>query len=419
MPDYFMSKAFPSMAHIYGNVIANGCNFYKSLLPPNFFKTVHINSRMAMSYHLGKNRYNEEQFLHKPKPILNITCVPDLSHEPEYMNSMFNDMAVINTANDFSQAHILYDASKEIALDFSMKVIKVNFEFISCFETSLAQWNTANVINSMGYHDGAPMNVDLVLEIQLPKDIIVQIAKINNFVIDASGNIVDIENFIKYLNGHSSLPITYKLKTSTGHNEFFFIYKQKSIVRFDGKVDIDEGEAKGDIRENFKITDRMYIITYAPSFFYFFTKSEEFALIDVAIKSEDILQDYIIPVFNVDYNLLFTDSIDGWQKYFESGYGFDKDTEKEEFKLSDMLSANSNIFKVLDYQNRHGITNQFFKIVLIKDKAYATAEEFVVTFEPTDAKCTIYNGDPSSAYFIIVYADTQYINSILTKIIEE
>lgn len=92
--------ANPSLAHTVGNVTFKMTNVLKNLFGPNFFKHVHIDTRMAYT-DFAKFINSRKEFIKKNKPILGIRPSVDITNDDIFLAFVLgvyvNRPAVLNS----------------------------------------------------------------------------------------------------------------------------------------------------------------------------------------------------------------------------------------------------------------------------------------------------------------------------------
>ena len=124
--------------------------------------------------------------------------------------------------------------------------------------------------------------IDLDMDIHLPYDLMVKLAKAAGFICDDSVNesILDPWGFVQYLNAHSQLPILYKMRYINSKHEFFVT--QRSTVN---PLDVDEGESDGQLMTNFNVSMQVEMRLPVPKCFLFYNEGKIES--SVAVEPDD------------------------------------------------------------------------------------------------------------------------------------
>ena len=121
--------ANPSLAHTVGNVTFKMTNVLKNLFGPNFFKHVHIDTRMAYT-DFAKFINSRKEFIKKNKPILGIRPSVDITNDDIFLSrSLFTTNTYgmsLQTASGFNMMP-LFKAPDAGALSYMMNRIRVIF----------------------------------------------------------------------------------------------------------------------------------------------------------------------------------------------------------------------------------------------------------------------------------------------------
>ena len=209
------------------------------------------------------------------------------------------------------------------------------------------------------------------------------------------------------MNSHSAYPTTYKMKNSTGNNEFFRFYPAQVDTVITG-LNIDDGSKKGMVFDEFNLSFTVTTEFYSAGLYYYFSPSVEAIdgyIFDMVADKE------IVPIFTVS-NLY--DSIgDNWEIYISTMYNLDNNGTDEELELSSIFDNG-----MINILNKH-IENdmdidRFMRVVVMKDNSMLNPTDYEMDF--STLVLTTLNGDINATYRLIIHVDKLYINEYTKNI---
>lgn len=404
---YILSGA--SLAHTYGNVTAFYTNFIKGLFPDDFFKTVHISSKIAFrEFNILQNK-NKEYFK-KSKPMLIIRPRMDINNSDEFLKGSYLTTRIANQldASDMGNLQdILIDNDNGKYLKYLMNRMTMLFDVSIIVETQLQQLNTVTFLKNALMCE-RPFMIPTCLENNIPRELMEKIAKDVGHNID---NEESSQKFVEYLNTHSLFPITYKMKNSTGNNEFFRYYPV-NIDTTVSQYDIDDGSKKGFVADTYTINFTVNAEFWIAGLFYYFSKTVNKI---AGIESSIIADGKIIPIFTVS-NIYDTQLPEGWKLYKSPMYKVDYTNRVDEMDISSLL--NSSLTACLKYHKDHNINNNIFiHISVMKDNvALERGKDFEIDFDKMILYT--YKTNNTSTYRLFIYVNPSYINNLISSIYE-
>jgi hypothetical protein len=170
--------------------------------------------------------------------------------------------------------------NKGLYLQLQFKTIKMNFQYKIRVDTRAEEFDTVERIKHKcraGYTETVD---DLLLDIHVPKYIISQIAFDNGIRMYDTGYPVDSFAMLKYLNSHSLVPFIYKLRCSTGNDEYF-IKVPGCVAHITTEMpDYDNGERQNMVDTNYSIDFVISIEMTAPYAYCYYSQQEQCYLCD-------------------------------------------------------------------------------------------------------------------------------------------
>lgn len=398
-----------SLAHTYGNVTCQIVEYLKSMFPDNYFNTVHVSSSIAYrQFNIFQN--SNKEFLKKRKPMLIVRPRVELNDQDVFLYNTYLTRRLTDNYMDTSFTNLqpfMYDTERGNCMKFLLNRLKILFDVTIVTETQIEQLNISHFFKNRVRQD-APFFIQTSLESYIPRELMRLIAEdIGTSVYDENGS---IKPFLDYVNGISIYPITYKMKNSSGNDEFFRHYPVNIDTTISG-LSIDDGSKKGFVSDIFTTTFTVSTEFNAAGLYYYFAANpEKIGNFSMNIKAED--DNKIIPLFTVD-SLHVEKPEEGWNVYCAPIYVV---TSKPD--ITDISGLINNSLKAcIDYHEKHGVNYSVFM-------RYKVLKDNVELIEGKDYKFNIdkfelitYNCNPNSTYRFIMYVNTLYINDLINDIL--
>ena len=209
---------------------------------------------------------------------------------------------------------------------------------------------------------------------------------------------------MRYLNGNSVYPITYKLQGSSGTEEFYRYYPV-NIDTIITNFNTDEGERTNHVTGKYQITFNLRCEFFGTGFYYLFTDKIK----DHKIISVDNNSSQIIPIFT---DVLTHDDIDlpmGWKLYASPSCRIEN---KNDSVCIDSL-FNDSIRKVLEFHLKKGIPiGEFFKLRVRKQgQLLQYGKDY--TFDLNTYTVNFINCNTYYTYKILIMLNIEYINTLI------
>ena len=406
--DYAVAQT--SLAHTYGNITCFIADYIKNLFPKNYFKTVHIATTIAhKQFSIFQN--SNKEFLKKSKPMLIVRPRIEMDDSSVFLYDTYMTTNTHNLYNDVSFTNLqpfVSDKDGGNYIKFLLNRLKLSFDVSIITETYMDALNQAHFLKNR-----LPINYYLFLptslESYIPRELLELVGDtIGIPLYDENGSVAP---FLEYINSHSDYPVSYKMKNSTGNDEFFRYYPCNVDTSFTG-LSVEEGNKKGQIVESCAVQLSLTAEFNAAGMYYFFTKKEK-KLDSFIVSMATNNKDKIIPLFT-QHDLYVPKYGVGWNVYCAPLYKVDTDTI-DTMDISSLF--NNSILYVLKYHNEHNIPlDMVIKAEVMKDNRKLTDEEFSVDFE--NLILTTRNCNMMSTYRFIVHINTSYINNLLNETYE-
>jgi hypothetical protein len=355
------------------------------------------------------------EFLKKSKPMLVIRPRLDLTDPDVFMSGtyftsrildkMLGDMDVNNLQEFIS------DPKNKFKVEYLMNRMKVYFDITTIVETQIQQINIANMFKNMVRQEH-PFFLNTYLESHVPKPLFTAMAQLMDIPLyDEFGN---TGPFLEALNMNTIYPITYKLKNSSGNDEFFRYYPVNVDTMITG-LTIDDGSKKGFIGDTYTMNFTISTEFYTSGLYYFFTHNKQVIdqiSLDIRLNNDT---SEIIPIFTVT-NYYRENLANGWKLYSSNMF-------KVESNKPDTLGMNSvlsrTIVEFIHYHNLHGIPIEtFLDIKMTKDNRLLEKDRGHYTLDYKNGVITTNVCNVYSTYRIFVYVNSLYINDLADDVLK-
>jgi len=403
----------PSLAHTLGNITAFITEYVKTLFPHNFFKTTHISSTISYRQ-MNEFRDKNMEFLKKTKPILVIRPRVDLMDQDVFMSgtyftsrildSMLGDVDV-NNLQEF-----INDPQNRFKVEYLMNRLKVYFDVTTIVETQMQQLNIANMFKNLVRQEH-PFFLNTYLEGHVPKPIFTAISKVIGVpMYDEFGN---TGPFLEALNMHTLYPVTYKLKNSSGNDEFFRYYPVNVDTAITG-LNIDDGNKKGFVGDSYTMNFTISTEFYTSGLYYFFTHHKQVInQMTMDMRNNNDTSE-IVPIFTIS-NFYRETLLNGWKLYSSNMYKVDS-SKPDTLGMNQILSQT--LVKFIQDHNRKGIPIEtFLDIKITKDNIMLDRERGHYTLDYKQGTITTNICNVYSTYRIFIYVNTLYINNLANEVL--
>ena len=408
---YYMSQT--SLAHTYGNIASFMTEYIKNMFPPDYFKTVAITSTIAYKQ-FDQLKNKEQDYFRRSKPKLIVRPRIELNDSETFL---YNTLLTTNLYGRYlgngesNLQDFIYDNERGNRVKFLLNRLKMYFDVTIAVETKMEQLNTAHYFNNIICTD-VPYFLSTCLESYVPRELFkIMGDDVGIPLYDENGS---VKPFLDYVNSVSSYPVSYKLKHSSGNDEFFRFYPVNLDVVM-SNLSIEDGEKKGFIDYEHRINFTYSVEFSAAGLYYYF--SENPLELDQYNTMLSVPQsDYIIPMYTVD-NLYTKRYAEGWNLYAAPIYKVDSDASSENPDVMDIEPLLNNSMKaIIDYHKKHGVPETVYLKIFVMKNSEILDEGIDYELDLNTYELITYNIDEEASYRLIIHTNTFYINNLLKDI---
>ena len=385
------SLCVPSLIYSYSVCIGYIRNWFLSKFPEDYFKSVYVEGKHA----LDEFKRPPGKLVKLPKPTLAIIPQPQWDFDNENLNWDYGDRyRFISMTND--KDVFFKDSKKEIFIGIRPDLLLVNFNFRMKVNTRAKQMDLYKYIQ-MSIGTDATSGEYVTMDFHFPYDLALQIAHDVGFKVE-NNKITDILGFLHYLNSHSNVPFTYKIRKDKNLDEFFIRCRNYIHIRQPNDLQVDDGERQGQISSNYIVEYDIQVRFPTPRFYrYFSSKAHQY------IKSVDDNGD--IKAYYVNYNAIPETNKNNWELYFTIDYEEDDIDKPLLINIKDIFKE-SDLQKVIDFTNKQAISPALFvDIHLYNDQVEIPIRVDWSRYALTTVGCV-----KAHVSRIAVYLDKEYVN---------
>lgn len=409
-----VAKASVSLAHTYGNVLSVFTQYIKDLLPPEYFKTVHVTSKIPFKdFDIFKN--TQKEFIKKKKPMLIIRPRIVLNDTERFLHGTYLTTRIFENENaqNFGELQPFFeDERKSVYLKYLLNRLTMELDVTMVVESQMEQINISHYIQNT-IRQNMSFMVPVALESNVSKEVLELLSKeVGIPMYDDRGS---VKPFLDYLNENSIYPITYKMKNSTGNDEFFRYYPTNVDVEF-RDLQIDDPSRKNFVNSSASINFNVRLEFNAAGMYFLYsstpTNDDKFVVIDISTGGGQSF----LPLFTAQKPGLESHLPIGWNLYTSSMFMIDDNVTED---ITDMHSLfNSSTLNTIDYVKATGTPiHTLITASVMKDNAMLVENvDYIINWKNLELKVTNCNSD--STYRLFIYINNKYVNEIVSNIID-
>ena len=404
LPDIKLNKyiSIPSTVHGYSLAIQFMRDWILDTFPKDYFKTVHVGGKHVFADYREFNKIQQQ--IKKPA----VAILPNLNtdYNRDTVDLIQGGLNVYTRRSPLYDDRFFHDKGSNIAIGIQFKELEMPFQIRMRVKTRAQQLDLLEYTR-INCRIGSTQTHFIDMDCHVPYDIILAIAMDMGFELIKDDNeeyhIRDIVGFLRYLNSHSKLPFTYKMRTINGKCEFFIRIKHcyTHISCLDG-ISIDEGERQGSLESNFHIEFNATLHFSVPSIYAYYSMQEHRVMNKEIGDIKALYQ--IISVKPPEVNEK------GWSQYLTTQY-IDDEKHIEYIDFKELLESKE-LQRVMEHNIDIGLSPAMFMDV----KLYNGQREIPIYLDWKNFRIVLNRDMESPVSDIAIYADLGYINTTLTNL---
>lgn len=401
-----------SIAHTYGNMTAFVTEKIKSWFHPDFFKTVNISSTIASRYFNVLQNTNKD-FMKKEKPYLIVRPRVVNGSDDAFLAGTFltNRIADVGAEHDPGNLQpFINDREKGLEIKFLMNRPKILFDITIMVDTLMMQLNLENYIRNRVII-GRPLTWETALESQIPREILAGVSYLTDIPL------TDPASILKYMNSHTLYPVTYKMKNSTGNDEYFRYYPAHVDVLI-SDLQMDDGSKKEMVDDVYTINFTVETEFTTAGMYHIFSK-KPFELMHQEIgewyRHERGKNKLAMDIIFTPYEDLGIEIGEGWNLYCEPAYAVTSCPDIVDFKamINDSLKTLIRKHKELNIP-----LDNLIKVHVLKDRHLLDPMKGDFTIDLENCILHTYKVSRLSTYRLIILVNTEYANEMIKTILD-
>lgn len=394
----YANLALPSYVHGYSLAIQYMTQWFENKFDKDYFKGgIYVDGKHV----LDDYKKFSKNVVKRLNPKARIAPVIEYEYDRETIDSYFAPPELYLHRSNYAES-FFKDYDRDIFLGINMRALRMNFNFKIRLNNRSQQLDLFNKME-LDFRIGATQSENISADFHIPKSILLNIADRAGFEIK-NNEVVDIIDFLSYLNSHSDLPFLFKIRAINQKPEFFIrLNGLYTHISTKDKLQLDDGERDGKLDTNFHIEMNATLTIPIPHFYSYYSATELTTTIETK-ERDDTIAIYSVNIFDipkVDEN--------GWAQAAVTEYVTESgDTEMD---LSSIFTGDNILAQAIQHDLTRGISPYHF----INIKVYRGADVAKL--------CEIkMDWDSKIAYFsqpeeednlsIVVYYDRNYINNL-------
>ena len=385
-------------------------DWFLAKYPDKFFNSVYVDGAHSFDEFRKLSKINQQ--LRKTNPLLALVPNIDPSYNRDWIDST-PEIPMLLRRSRF-EGVFLSDVqhNKGLHLQLVFKTIKMNFVFKMRLDTRAQQLDMMEYIK-VKHRAGWSETLTKDMDIHVPKSIISQIAFDNAFDLGEDGNPKNNIELLNYLNTHSLIPFMYKLRCTTGNDEYFIKVPNCTVHLKSEIPTMDDGERANSITTNYNIEFPLEVEMTAPYCYTYFSQKDEHRYINTGSVVNNY--DKNIAIMQASLTTIPPEDRNHWVLLTTTEYGVDDcDLNKPldiDFKE---LFHGTEIGMVLDYTQRIAISPAVFLNFIM----FNNSKQLEYTMDWGKMVAHIDNGIVVDRTIIGIYVDMKYVNDTIIFIKE-
>ena len=399
-PKLYKNLVLPSYVHGYSLAIEYMRMWFLEKFDKDYFKVVHVNGKHVLDDWRRFNNYN----IKREKPMLAIVPTLESDFDRDNLDLYQADRTLLLKTSNFMQS-FFKDYDRMSFIYMRMRAMKMNFTFKVRVNSRSEQLDLMNKME-LWFRVGSTMMEYINAEFHIPYDIMLNIAEGAHFEVK-NGVIVDILEFIAYLNRYSDLPIVFKMRAINQKPEFFVRVNNMYVhISNMDKLQIDDGEREGKLDNNFHVEMSCQLTMPIPHFFVYFC--QEPIVYEIGVNEHN---GKTIGIYSINNFEIPPQNEKNWTQVAVTSYLCDEG--EQVIDLSSIFKGSGNFNRAIEYSLKNMVSPDSFVDIRVY-RSDDLAKELNIDFNYET--CQLMLPEPmkhEEAIDIAIYADKEYINDVI------
>lgn len=395
--------ALPSYVHGYTVGIEYMYNWFVSKFPKNFFRGgVYVDGKNVLDDYRRINEYANKNITKGQNPRARMSAMVEYDYDRDGIDLYTGSPEVFLRRSKYEES-FFKDYDRDLFLGFVPRAMRMNFQFKVRVNSRSQQLDLFNQME-LNFRNGATQAEDLSMDYHVPKKIMLNIAEKAGFEIK-DGEVVEVVQFLEYLNRHSDLTFLFKLRAINLKAEFFIrVNNVYTHIAVRDKLQLDDGERDGKLDFNFSVEMAAILTMPIPHYFSYYAAEDLMMGVPMKEDNEGCIAIYSINKFDIP-------KVDehGWPQGAVTFYQTDKgDTEID---LNPIIGGNNPLAKSINHDFTNGVSpSHFVNIKLIRDDD--TRKQVLFHMDWENNKIIFEEPEPERIIHIVIYYDREYISEL-------
>lgn len=396
----YKSMSIPSVIHSYSVAMEYMRKWFLSHFDENYFgennQNFFINGTHA--FNDFKNA-TKEQLLKRNRPNATMGCQVNLQYDRDKVDMYPFGTTLYLARHSTAENAFFNDKIHNLCISQDFEVLEMNFEFNIKVSTKAQQFDMFKYCN-MVFRIGATQGDYIEYDQHIPYNLMKQLAKDAGFAI-VNDKIVDIIQFLRYLNTHSACPILYKYRNINGNDEFFVRVRNAYVHISIPELDFDDGVQTGHLDGSFGISFTATVRFPSTKCYIYFSENIH---TEIQLKEEIPGAACFTTIRMIDAPMY---NEKAWKQVITTEYeDSDISSENTIIDLSDLIGTDL-LGKIINYNRSICISPEIFLDI----RFFNNQEEVKFDIDWTTLKATSRYPLKSRRSFISIYADMEYVNN--------
>lgn len=393
--------SLPSYVHGYSLAIEYMYHWFQSKFPKGYFiGGIYIDGKHV----LDDYKQYSKNVIKGQNPRARMAPTIQQDFDREYLDTYMAPPEVYLRRSKYNES-FFKDYDRKLFLGMVPRALRMDFNFKVRLNTRSQQLDIKNRME-LYFRIGATQTNYISVDFHVPKAILLNIAEKSGFEIK-NNEVVNIIDFLSYLNSKSDLPFLFKIRAINQKPEFFIRMNNMPVhINCTDKLQMDDGERDGKLDTNFHVEMNCVLTIPIPHFYAFYCATE----LTSKIELKDLES---TPIYSIQhYDIPKTDE-NGWNQAAITSYACEKDDQ--EMDLSTIFQGDNILTRAIKHDMTQGLSpSKFINIkVFNTDNLYGPNPYIVPIQMDWKTKIAHFKKPMDEAILtIVMYYDREYINTI-------
>ena len=399
----YASLALPSYVHGYSLGIEYMYNWFKSKFPDDFFKGgIYIDGKHVLDDYKRLNDHYMKNIIKGENPRARMAPLVEYDWDREGID-LYQGPAQVYLRRSKYEDSFFKDYERGLFLGMKTREMRMNIGFKVRLNSRSQQLDTYNRME-LFCRNGATQYEYISVDFHIPKYIMLSIADKAGFKIKNS-QVVDIIEFIQYLNKHSDIPFLFKIRAINQQPEFFIrINKLYTHISVRDKLVLDDGEREGKLDINYGIEMATILDMPIPHYFSYYSAEKLTTDVKVIESNEGCVAIYSINTVDIpDYDE------NNWNLAAVTAYQVDENDQ--DIDISSIFGGDNMLSRAIRHDLTLGVSpDKYINIKLFRDDDIAKIPEYKIDWK--NMKIDFKYPQEEQMLDIAIYYDRNYINEL-------